>query len=253
MSFRINDEEDMATNAVRTTQLRARVHKRTEDIFFSVLTALIIVAVSIGFARTYFLTGIFMAKLPSWLVHIHGALFTGWIVLLAAQVILVSTGRVRWHTRLGVLGMFVAPLMVVVGFATLVAAVRRQFLPPAPLRIILVADTLTLCMFAGLVLAAFLARGDAAAHKRLMLLATCIILGPAISRWPYAFMESATAFFIALDSFVVFLIGYDLWTRRSLHRATIWGVLLTAAWQLTLRPLAHSRLLDRVVVWLQKG
>jgi hypothetical protein len=253
MGFRINGGEDMATNAVRTTQLRPTVHKRTEDIFFGMLTALVIVAVFIGFARTYFLAGMFGAKLPSWLVHLHGALFTSWIVLLAAQVVLVSTGRVRWHTRLGVLGMFLAPLMVVVGFATLVAAVRRQFAPPAPLRIILVADTLTLSMFAGLVLWAFLARRDAAAHKRLMLLATCIILAPAISRWSYHFMDSDAAFFIVLDSFVVFLVGYDLWARRSLHRATVWGVLLTAAWQLTYRPLAHSGLLDRVVVWLQKA
>jgi hypothetical protein len=175
----------MATNAVRTAQLRSKVHKPSEDIFFLVLTALIIVVVFIGFARTYFLAGIFMAKLPSRLVHLHGALFTSWIVLLAAQVVLVSIGRLRWHMRLGVLGMFVAPLMVVVGFATLVAAVRRQFAPPALLRIILVVDTLTLCMFAGLVLSAYLARRDAAAHKRLMLLATCIILGPAITRWPY--------------------------------------------------------------------
>lgn len=243
----------MATNAVRTAQPRSRAHKRSEDIFFLVLTALVIVAVFIGFARTYFLAGIFMAKLPSRLVHLHGALFTSWIVLLAAQVVLVSIGRLHWHMRLGVLGMFVAPLMVVVGFATLVAAVRRQFVPPAPLRIILVVDTLTLCMFAGLVLSAFLARRDAAAHKRLMLLATCIILGPAITRWPYHFMESTAAFFIVLDLFVVFLVGYDLWTRRSLHRATIWGILLTAAWQLTYRPLAHSGMVDHVVVWLQKA
>lgn len=243
----------MATNTVRTTQLRPQFHQRTDDIFFGVLTALVMVAVFIGFARTYFLAGIFTAKLPSRLVHLHGALFTSWIMLLAAQVVLVSIGQVRWHMRLGILGMFVAPLMVVVGFATLVAAVRRQFLPPAPLRMVLVADTLTLSMFAGLVLCAFLARRDAAAHKRLMLLATCVILAPAISRWPYQFMESATTFFGVLNSFVVLLVGYDLWTRRSLHRTTIWGVLLTAAWQLTYRPLAHSGLLDRVVVWLQRS
>jgi uncharacterized membrane protein YozB (DUF420 family) len=64
-------------------------------------------------------------------------------------------------------------------------------------------------MFAGLVLWAFVARRDAAAHKRLMLVATCIILAPAISRWPYHFMETDTAFFIVLDSFVIFLVGYD--------------------------------------------
>lgn len=247
----VND--DVAASAVRAPQLRPPVNKRADHIFFGVMTALIIATVFVGFARTYFLAGIFTAPLPSRLVHLHGAVFTTWILVLAAQVLLVSMGRVRWHMRLGVLGMCVAPLVVGLGFATLVAAVRRHFVPPAPLRVILVVDALTLCMFGGLVLSAFLTRRDAAAHKRLMLVATCIILGPAISRWPFHFVQSAAAGFIALDSFIVFLVCYDLWSRRSLHRATVWGVILTAAWQLTYRPLAHSALLDHIVIWLQKG
>lgn len=242
----------MTTRTVPTLQLRPP-HKRTEDIFFGLVTLLVVVTVFIGFARTYFLAGIFFAKLPSWLVHLHGALFTSWIVLLTTQVILVSIGRVRWHVSVGIVGVSLAPLMVVVGLATLVAAVRRHFVPPAPLKIILVVDTLNLCMFGGLVFWGFLARRDAAAHKRLMLLATCIILAPAISRWPFQFVQSAAAGFIILDSFVVFLVVYDLWSRRSLHRTTVWGVLLTAAWQLTYRPLAHSAFLDHIVIWLQKG
>jgi hypothetical protein len=155
--------------------------------------------------------------------------------------------------KLGVLGMFLAPLMIVVGFATLFAAVRRNFLPPISLRIVLIGDTLTLGIFGGLVLWAFLARRDAATHKRLMLLATCIILGPAISRWPFHFVENPMGFFIALDSFVLLLVLYDLWKLRSLHRATIWGVLLTAAWQLAYAPLVHTSMIDHIVAWLQAG
>jgi hypothetical protein len=227
--------------------------RRTDHIFFCTIITAIVAAVFIGFAHTYFWAGIFRAKLPSLLVHIHGALFTSWIALLAAQVVLASIGRIRWHMKLGVLGMFLAPLMVVVGFATLVAAVRRHFVSPAGVRIIFVGDTLTLCIFAGLVLWAFLARRDAPAHKRLMLLATCIILGPAISRWPFHFVENAVGFFIVLDSFVLLLVLYDLWKLRTLHRATVWGVLLTAAWQFAYAPLAHSQFVDHLVVWMQKA
>lgn len=226
--------------------------RRTDHLFFCAIISVIVIAVFIGFARTYFLAAIYHFKLPSLLVHVHGALYTGWIVLLTTQVVLASIGRIRWHMKLGVLGMFLAPLMVVVGFATLFAAVRRHFLSPAGVRIIFVGDTLTLCIFAGLVLWAFLARRDAPTHKRLMLLATCIILGPPISRWPFHFMESVTAFFIVLDSFVFLLVLYDLWKLRALHRATVWGVLLTAAWQLAYSPLAHSQFVDHLVLCMQK-
>jgi hypothetical protein len=241
----------MATDGVETPQRPP--HKRTEHIFFLAVTTLVAISVFIGFAHSYFLAGMFLVKLPNWTVHLHAVLFTSWIVLLVVQVVLVATGRVRWHMRLGVLGMFLAPLMVVVGFTTLIAAVRRNFIPPAPLRVVVVADTLSLSLFAGLALAAFLARRNGAEHKRLMLLATCIILGPAIDRWPFAFMESNTAFYIVLNSFVVFLVAYDLWSKRSLHRATVWGVLLTAAAQLSYGPLGHSSFVDRVVVLLQRG
>ncbi len=39
-----------------------------------------LIAVFVGFARTYFLAGMFRAPLPNLLVHIHGAAFTLWEV-----------------------------------------------------------------------------------------------------------------------------------------------------------------------------
>jgi hypothetical protein len=77
-----------------------------------------------------------------------------------------------------------------------------------------------------------------------MVLATCIIMGPAVARWPFDFMQSALAIFIVLDSFVVFMIAYDLWTRRSLHRATLVGAILSRRMAACLSapgPLGHAR------------
>jgi hypothetical protein len=66
------------------------------------MALLILVFVFTGFARTYYLAGVFRATLPSPLVHLHGALFSFWILLLITQIVLVSADRVDWHMRLGV-------------------------------------------------------------------------------------------------------------------------------------------------------
>lgn len=243
----------MVDSTVHSSAHPPLVHRRIEHIFFGLLAACVAIAVFIGFAHTYFLAGMMVAKLPNPLVHVHGAIFSTWIALLVVQVALAATGRIKLHMRLGLYGVWLAPLMVLIGFTTLVDAVKRNFLPPVEMRVVVLVNTETVLIFAGFVLWAYLARSDAASHKRLILLATFSILGPAIDRWPFQFMRSTAAFLIVFDSFFVLLAVYDLLTRRSLHRATTWGLLLTAAWQLTYRPLAASSMMERVVVWLQHG
>ena len=144
-----------------------------------------------GFAHTYYLAGVFHAKLPSLLVHLRGALFSCWILLLIAQIMLVSVGRVDWHMRLGLLGMTFAGLMVFVGFATIIGAVRRHSAPGMSTEGLFAVDVLQLTVFAILVSWALAVRRDGAAHKRLMILATVALLGPAVSRWPYDFVFSS--------------------------------------------------------------
>jgi hypothetical protein len=239
----------MATTAASQGNHQERTRQATR-LFFPGVTLFVLIAVVGGFARTYFLAGMFRAKLPSLLVHIHGALFMLWIVLLVAQVGLISSHRLRWHMRLGVAGMFLAPLMLLTGLATLIAQIKRGSLPPPVLRIVASADILILCFFAILVLWAFLARRDAATHKRLILFATFVILGPAIARWPLS--ASPIAFHLFLNSFPVLMVMYDLWTSRSLHRATIWGVITMIALEVAVFPLAQSASMDAAVNWLQR-
>ncbi len=223
----------------------------TMRLFFPGIALFVAIAVIGGFARTYFLAGMFWAKLPSAIVHVHGALFTLWIALLVAQVALITAHRPRWHMRLGIAGMFLAPLMLVVGFATLIAAIKRGFAPPPVLRYIAGVDTMLLSLFAIFVLWAFLARRDAPTHKRMILFATFIIIGPAIARWPIA--ANPIAFHVFLNSFPALLVIYDLWTRRSLHRATAWGVGLMIALEIAVFPLAKSSAIDAAVTWLQRN
>lgn len=242
----------MATAAISKTQHPERAGQR-DRLFFSGIALLVLIAVLVGFARTYFLAGVFWANLANAMVHVHGALFTLWIALLVTQVALVASHRTRWHMRLGIAGMFLAPLMVITGFATLIAAIKRRFAPPPVLRIITAQDILLLCLFAFLIAWAFLARRDAATHKRLILCATFLIIIPAIARWPIVgdIAQNPVPFFTFVNSFPALLVVYDLWTRRSLHRATICGVVLIIAVQLVIPVLAQSALIGGTIAWLQ--
>jgi len=106
----------MATVALPQTKPAKRGTKRQYDnYFFSAMALLILATAFVGFARTYFLAGVFRAPLPNLLIHIHGAVFSSWILLLIAQTALVSAGRVDIHRRLGLVGFGLACLMVTLG------------------------------------------------------------------------------------------------------------------------------------------
>ena len=130
----------MATAAISQTKHPERGGQR-DRLFFTGIALLVLIAVLVGFARTYFLAGVFWAKLPSAVVHVHGVLFTLWIALLVAQVALVASRRTPWHMRLGIAGMVLAPLLVITGFATLIGGIKRRFAPAFVLQISLLRKT----------------------------------------------------------------------------------------------------------------
>src|SRR5947208_16025690 len=101
-----------------------------DNFFFSGMALLILATVFVGFARTYFLAGVFRAPLPSVIIHIHGAVFASWILLLIAQISLVSAGRVDIHRRLGLVGFGLASLMIVMGILAASNSLARGFAPP---------------------------------------------------------------------------------------------------------------------------
>jgi hypothetical protein len=63
-----------------------RISNHADDYFFLSSVLAVIVVVFVGFTPTYYLAPVFHAPaLPSVIVHLHGAVFTGWILLLLVQ------------------------------------------------------------------------------------------------------------------------------------------------------------------------
>lgn len=195
---------------------------RYDHVFFSAMALLMLATVFAGFARTYFLAGVFRAPLPALIIHVHGAAFTCWILLLVAQTSLVSAGRVDIHKRLGIAGFFLASFMVILGVWAATNALGRAAGPPGRDVLFFYIIPLTdMLIFATLVFFAFRARTDPPAHKRLIYIATTALLIAAIARWPMARNPILAAYCSYI--FLLILVAYDFWSTRKVYRATIWA------------------------------
>jgi hypothetical protein len=151
-------------------------------------------------------------------------------VLLATQVLLVRTGRVAVHRRLGFAALILIPAMVVLGPATAYAGVAGNRWMPDKWIAWLSVNYTNAVGSAVLLAAGFLMRRNPAAHKRLMIMGTIALTEPGFSRIWLSFLEGRLGqgyvpFYIStyIGTFllVVAVGAYDLATRRRLHPAYI--------------------------------
>jgi hypothetical protein len=198
--------------------------------FFSSMAVLAAAVVFAGFSRSYYLKHVFDTPVLSPILHIHGALFTSWIVLLVTQTTLVAARRTDLHRRLGVAGGVLAAAMTVMALIVSIDAARRgAALPGVEALVFMAIPFATVVVFPILIGWALLVRDQPDAHKRLMLIGTTELLSAGVGRLPG--ITGALGFFGFTDLFVVALWAYDYWTRGRVHPAALWGGLFLVASQ----------------------
>lgn len=162
------------------------------------------------------------------LVHVHGIVFFGWIVIYVLQNALATTDAMAWHRRLGWLATGWIAAMVILGCMVTVAMVRRGQVPFffTPLQF-LVFDPVSVITFAGLSAAAIILRRQTEWHRRLHYCGTALLMGPAVGRLlpmpflpPFAF--EATQVVVMLFPAIGVVID---WRRNGrVHPAWWWGI-----------------------------
>lgn len=236
----------MATNAIPQPIAVRRDRPRnpaSDRIFFSVFAVVLWATVLYGFAKTYFLAGMIRAPLPNRLIHIHGAAFTLWMVLLVVQIGLVSTGNLAIHKKLGLAGFGLAIAMVVLGLLAATDMLRRGVGAGLDAKTFYIIPLSSISVFAVLVFFAYRARRRPAAHKRLILIATIGIIDAAVGRWPVAFLQShPPAQDLVPFGFLLAVMIYDLVTLHRIQKSTVWASLLIVVVHLTRVPLAQTSL-----------
>ena len=227
--------------------------RRRERWFYIAMSIAAVITVFAGFAPTYYLRPYFDTAPLMPLLHLHGIVFTSWLVLFFIQTTLVAAHRTDIHRRLGILGGVIATLMILIGASTAVIRASQGATPVpgvSPLSF-LVVPLGDISVFAILVGAGFYYRRRPDVHKRLMLLATVSILAAAIARLPFAIMQAGPpAFFGITDLFVLACILYDLITLKRVHRATALAALLIIASQPLRLMLAGTHVWLAFAAWL---
>jgi hypothetical protein len=228
--------------------------------------------VFLGFAPTFYLRSWFgkidatgSTGLPGHLIF-HGLALTSWYALFCVQAALVSVRKTGVHRKLGVAGAVSALAVITSGVVVLMRVVPRRIqdgvLPPPELlelfREVALGQTFNLTLFAGCVGAAIYYRRRPDVHKRLMLIASVLVLGAALStnRDFGAALQSVLPGFLPVGRttdvlLIASLLVFDWVSQRRLLATSIFGAVLI----LLVRPvwmslMLHSDLDIRWTNWL---
>lgn len=116
------------------------------------------------------------------ILQLHAGLYTLWMVLLTAQIVLIRTGRQAIHRRLGLSAAAMIPAMVFTGFFAEAYSQRYYLGHPPDSQAFFIIPIFYVAAFGAISTAALLNRRDSAVHKRLIYMATTIIVGAAWTR-----------------------------------------------------------------------
>lgn len=224
--------------------------------FFVVFAITALVLVLFGFAPSFYLRNLYDRQpLPN-LLWWHGVIFSAWIILLVIQTVLIRGGNIQLHQRLGLISVLLLPAMLALGVTAAIDTAAhgnggaRLGLTPVEFLIVPLGAIL---IFTILVTVALVFRRNSALHKRLMIIATINLLGPALARIAdnVFHLDNASLFLFGTTALLVgTCIIYDRLTRGSIHPGFLIAgpaVLLAAPLRIAL---SHTEAWHRFANWL---
>ena len=190
-----------------------------ENYFFFVMSLLMAAIVVVGFGRTVNRVMIHPAVPPPAILWVHAAAFSGWVMFFIFQSALVRTRNVRWHRRCGWFGVGLGAFIVPLGTATAIAMTRFEVYRMhmgARTYVVLIARMIDMGCFAPLFALAIAQRKKPQLHRRLLFIATCVLLSAAFGRFPYLGTHLGLPYF-AEDALILLGVLRDLVVNRRVH------------------------------------
>ncbi|MCW5518171.1 hypothetical protein [Muriicola sp. Z0-33] len=187
----------------------------------SLFIILIIIGVQWGFYKNY------ISQFPDFIdktniIHIHGALWMSWLVLLVLQPFLIITGRIQLHRTIGKVSYVLGPLMILFLFLVGKGSYWRTIenFTEHDALVFLVLDSRGLISFAIFWGLAMLYRKESASHMRYMIATGILAIGPGVGRGLInSFDLDFGTTFIIVDlinlAIVGFLMGYDIYNKKN--------------------------------------
>lgn len=194
--------------------------QRRSHQFYIGLSLLLIATVVTGFWPSYFGTFLRGGATRPLVMHVHGAIFTGWMALLFLQVGLAATGRVRTHRRVGTFGIWygvaVFTMGVIATFAAPVIHMRNGEWSLDQAAGFLIFPIGDMILFGGFFGAAVKYRNKPEIHKRLIVAATVALAFAAVARMGL----SLPIFFLIWMAPMAALAAFDVRSIGRVHKVT---------------------------------
>ncbi|MGA8940285.1 MAG: hypothetical protein WB439_14075 [Acidobacteriaceae bacterium] len=197
--------------------------------YFYFFMSLVIAAVVVfGFSQTIDQDLFHASPLPPLVLDFHAAVFSGWVVFLMLQSLLVRTHKVRVHRTLGWFGVALAVTMVVLGTYTATGMDRfhaqNDSKNAAFGAAFLIVQWAYVYAFGIMVALAIYWRRSPEFHRRLMLMGTCVLTDAAWGRFPEHFLAFNVYGAIGADVLILMGVVRDLIVDRRVHKAYLYGL-----------------------------
>jgi FtsH-binding integral membrane protein len=196
--------------------------------FYSGVAAAMLVVTFIGFAPTYYLAGFTNAPPLDPVVHVHGILYSAWILFFLAQNGLIAARRPDIHRVTGAVGLTLALVVFVVGvWVAIHSGALRHGPADRDQHVFLVFPLTAMILFGVFTALGARLRHRPDYHKRLMMLATVALVVTPLARISrmaeLPFRPHAIGGMLLSDVFVASLIMYDVKRQGRLHPVTLWA------------------------------
>jgi len=197
--------------------------------FYVGLSVLVTTIAFVGFWPTYFgplLAGT-VDKLP--VIHVHAAIYVGWLAIFIAQAGFAATRCMDLHVRLGNIAIGYGVLVIVMGVTVAISmfAVRVHDGNIEQAQMRLVAPLMDMVFFAPLFTAAVRFRRKPEIHKRLMIVATTVLLIAAVGRM--TFLGRPWPLLLVWGSPLLVGATYDIVRRRAVPWIYLLGIVVIVA------------------------
>ena len=180
------------------------------------MSLLVAAVVICGFSQTINENLIHAVPSRPSILWIHGVLFSTWLMFFILQSAFVRTHNVAIHRTLGWLGAVMGVLITVVGTSTAIVMDRFHFLlaRDSDNKMVFALQLLDIVSFTAFFWLAFCWSKKPEFHRRLMLIATCVLTSAAFARFPKA--DPAISYF-GVDALILLGLLRDLIVSRKVH------------------------------------
>lgn len=231
----------MATQQVvrpRTMGLSAFLGK-----YFYFLMSLLIAAVVVyGFSHSIDRSLIHAVPVRPWILYLHATVFSGWVLFFIMQSALVRVHKVSVHRTLGWFGVALGVMIPVLGISTAIVMARFFILHfhaegAVPFLAIQFND---MACFTVCFALAVLWRRKPEFHRRLILIATCVLTSAAFVRFPGMGLATLGGGYVGVDGLIFLGVLRDLIVNRRIHRVYLYALPVLIVAQTTAVHLFHA-------------